>query len=248
MDVAGGAVGVECRVEAGARGSAQEAELAPGRTRFLLLLSGASVLFALVAGAGRLGPRSALLFTPLLALAIALHAWRARDAFLGRLLLFGLVVGVGELPADWYGVEGNRTLVYPAGEPQLWASPLYMPLSWAVMMVQLGVAADALTRRFGAPRAAVALAVLGGLNIPFYETLAFHAGWWHYRGTPLLLGITPHYVILAEVLLSAALPWVVSRVARVEAGPSGLVALVGLGLAQAAWLLVTGVLAYLLVG
>jgi hypothetical protein len=59
----------------------------------------------------------------------------------------------------------------------------------------------------------------------------------------MLFGTTPWYVILSELLLSAALPLVMKGVSR-----SGLWGAVLLGVAQAAWVLLTGVLAYALVG
>lgn len=215
------------------------------KRRFLFISStmAVSLLFSVAASTWGLGPRFALFITVALAASVAVYAVSARDPLIARLAVFGLVVGLGELPSDWYGVALNKTLVYPPGEPQIWASPVYMPLSWMVTMVQLGVLAAALTPRLGLVGAGVALAVLGGLNMPTYETLAHDAGWWRYRDTPMLFGVTPHYVILAEVLISAALPWMVARVARARGR-----ALVGLGLAQAAWILAAGVFAFWLVG
>jgi hypothetical protein len=48
-----------------------------------------------------------------------------RDALLGRFLLFGITVGVGELPADAWLVDYTRTLDYSiGGGPMIWRSPL----------------------------------------------------------------------------------------------------------------------------
>jgi hypothetical protein len=54
-----------------------------------------------------------------------------RDALLGRLLLFGLVVGFTELSADAWLVDYTGTLDYSiGGGPMIWRSPLWMPLAW----------------------------------------------------------------------------------------------------------------------
>ncbi len=48
-----------------------------------------------------------------------------RDALLARFLLFGIVVGLAELPADAWLVEYTRTLDYSiGGGPMIWRSPL----------------------------------------------------------------------------------------------------------------------------
>src|SRR3989454_10546333 len=54
-----------------------------------------------------------------------------RDALLARFLVFGLVVGIAELPADAWLVDYTRTLDYSiGGGPMIWRSPLWMPLAW----------------------------------------------------------------------------------------------------------------------
>ena len=40
-------------------------------------------------------------------------------------------------------------------------------------------------------------AVLGAVNIPFYEEMAYHAHWWQYQNCRML-GHTPLYIIVAE--------------------------------------------------
>jgi hypothetical protein len=162
-----------------------------------------------------------------------------KDAVLGHLLVFGLVAGLGELPSDWFGVVTTQTLVYPPGEPLILVSPAYMPISWMVTMAQLGTLALFAVQQWGLLRASLGMMVLGGINMPTYETLAHHAGWWYYQNTPLLFGTTPYYVILGETLLSAALPALVTRVSASSYGRAVL-----LGLAQAAWILLTGVFAW----
>src|SRR6266550_4249287 len=73
-----------------------------------------------------------------------------RDALLGRFLLFGIVVGFCELPADAWLVDYTGTLDYSlGGGPMIWRSPLWMPLAWGVWdCAHLGIAcANPATRR-----------------------------------------------------------------------------------------------------
>jgi len=169
--------------------------------------------------------------------------WHERDGALAKLLLFGLVVGFGELPADHFGVVVTETLVYSPGGPHVWVTPLYMPFGWVVMMVQLGVLAMWLAPRWGTARACMALAVLGGLNIPAHELLAKHAGIWHYQNTPMILGAVPHYVILAEAMLGMVIPLLLLRVASTSW--RGILAL---GVVQSLAIYIAGRIAYALVG
>jgi hypothetical protein len=73
-----------------------------------------------------------------------------RDALLGRFLLFGIVVGFCELPADAWLVDYTGTLDYSiGGGPMIWRSPLWMPLAWEVVAVQFGYVGLRLWERFG---------------------------------------------------------------------------------------------------
>src|SRR5256714_15092015 len=54
-----------------------------------------------------------------------------RDALLGRFLLFGLLVGFAELPADAWLVDYTRTLDYSiGGGPNDWPTRLRVPAVW----------------------------------------------------------------------------------------------------------------------
>ncbi len=125
-------------------------------------------------------------------------------------MLLGLVAGILELFTDAAGHQFARSLFYPQGQPLLWDSPFYMPLSWMIVLTQLGYLAWRLAgllpgRRL--PWRAILLAGLAGaVNVPFYEEAAYHAGWWRYAPTVLHLGNTPAYVLLFEGLVAAALP------------------------------------------
>ena len=75
-----------------------------------------------------------------------------RDALLARFLLFGVVVGVTELAADAWLVDYTRTLDYSiGGGPMIWRSPLWMPLAWEVVAVQLDTSGCVCGNAFGRP-------------------------------------------------------------------------------------------------
>lgn len=127
-----------------------------------------------------------------------------RDVLLARFLLFGLAVGFAELPVDAWLVDYTRTLDYSiGGGPMIWRSPLWMPLAWEVVAVQFGYIGLRLWERFG--RAGLLMvALLGAINIPFYEEMARRIHWWQYGGCRMI-SFTPWYVILGEFGIALAL-------------------------------------------
>jgi hypothetical protein len=150
-------------------------------------------------------------------------AWKKRDALIGRLIVFGLAVGLVELAADAWLVGYTRTLDYSiGGGPMLWRSPLWMPLAWEVVAVQFGYIGLRLSERFGG-RGLMAVALLGAVNIPFYEEMAKRIHWWQYAGCRMI-SYTPYYIILGEFGIALALA-VLARTLRrgswVVAGLSG---------------------------
>ncbi|HEV2236739.1 MAG TPA: hypothetical protein VGR57_08780 [Ktedonobacterales bacterium] len=166
-------------------------------------------------------------------------AWRP---VLARLALFGLVAGVLELATDVAGERVVHSLMYPAGEPLLWGSPVYMPLSWMLVMMQVGYLAWRLRALVGSG-AAVALAALWtGLNIPFYEEMAYHAGWWRYAAAPGL-GHTPYYVMLFEALIGASLPLLLAGLAHWRWRDT-----IWRGMVAGAWLPAAALASWLLIG
>jgi len=123
-----------------------------------------------------------------------------RDALLGRFLLFGLVVGFAELPADAWLVDHTRTLDYSiGGGPMIWRSPIWMPLAWEVVAVQFGYIGLRLWERFG-KLGLLVIALLGAINIPFYEEMARRIHWWQYSPESIrgMISFTPWYIILGE--------------------------------------------------
>lgn len=130
------------------------------------------------------------------------------DEFLGKLVIFGLTAGAVELLADAWLVDHTKTLFYEHGEPLLVRSPVYMPVAWAVVLIQIGYIGYRLAGRFGLSAATLATGAIGGVIIPVYEHCAKGAGWWFYDdpGHMFWKTDTPYYIILGEFLLALALP------------------------------------------
>lgn len=128
---------------------------------------------------------------------LILHAMELRDRFMWRLMLFGLVLGFAELPADAWLVTSTGTLDYSiGGGPMIWHSPIWMPLAWEVIAVQFGYLGTRLIewkRGWGLLLAGL----LGAINIPFYEEMARSVKWWKYSNCKML-SHTPYYIILGE--------------------------------------------------
>lgn len=142
----------------------------------------------------------------------AVHLVRYRDAALARLMLFGLAFGIVELVADALCVRFTGTLDYSvAHSPMLGLSPVWMPTAWMVVAVQIGFLGAWLIEGLGLWRGILLTATLGAINIPFYEEMAFHAHWWRY-GQCRMLGHTPVYIIVAELLIGASLGPLARRV------------------------------------
>src|SRR5438094_4422059 len=119
------------------------------------------------------------------------------DALLARFLFFGLVVGFTELAADAWLVDYTHTLDYSiGGGPMIWRSPFWMPLAWEVVAVQFGYIGLRLWERFG-KLGLLVIALLGAINIPFYEEMARRIHWWQYSGCRMI-SFTPWYIILGE--------------------------------------------------
>ena len=122
---------------------------------------------------------------------------------LGRFLLFGLLVGFTELTADAWLVAYTRTLDYSiGGGPMVWRSPLWMPLAWEVVAVQFGYIGLRLWEHFG-KAGLLMIALLGAINIPFYEEMARRIQWWQYSGCRMI-SFTPWYIILGEFGIALA--------------------------------------------
>ncbi len=208
------------RAPAAAEGVADLA--APRLTRLdgallgLLALMVALHIIAAVLAAG--WPTAAATDLAAAAYLLTLAARRAWRPLLARLFVLGIVAGVLELLTDAAGESFAHSRIYPPAQPMLWASPIYMPLSWAIVLTQLGYLGWRLAGL--TPRLPLALAVLltglvGAAIVPFYEEMAYYAGWWHYAAAPHL-GHTPLYVLLFEGAVAALLPLVTRPLLRLS--------------------------------
>jgi hypothetical protein len=136
-----------------------------------------------------------------------------RDVLLGRFLLFGVIVGFAELPADAWLVDYTRTLDYSiGGGPMIWRSPLWMPLAWEVVAVQFGYIGLRLWERFGKVGLLI-IGLLGAVNIPFYEEMARRIHWWQYSGCRMI-SFTPWYIILGEFGIAIVLALIARTLRR----------------------------------
>lgn len=230
-----------------ARGTAEE-PLAPRRFTTLDLgmlgVLALQVVCHIVAARARVGWVSAaatVALTTLALLGLALRpAWRP---LLLRLLGFGVVAGACELFTDFAGETVAHSLSYPAQEPMLWASPAYMPFSWMVVLTTIGYLAWRLDTLGLRRWQAMALTALwGALNIPFYEEMAYTAGWWRYAQTRTIFH-TPAYVLLFEGLIGLTLPLLLAHIEW-----RGMGAVVARGLALGAWMPFAALIAWLLIG
>ena len=179
-------------------------------------------------------------------LSLYLLTWllaRSIRPLLGRLLLMGFIAGLCELFTDASGQYVAHSLIYPVGELTLWTSPLYMPLSWMVILTHLGYITWRLRALLGWRRASLLSAILGAIQIPLFEEMAYYGRWWRYKPVHLMIGHTPIYVLLFEGLVVAALPLLYDRIER-RAWKQ--VALIGIILGV--WIPVAALVAWLLLG
>lgn len=107
--------------------------------------------------------------------------------------------------ADALCVRYTRTLDYSVSHsPQTGLSPFWMPIARMVVAAQIGYGGRGLIARFGTVGGMALTALLGAVNIPFYEEMADHAHWWRY-GNCRMLGHTPLSIIVAELLIGLSL-------------------------------------------
>ena len=128
-----------------------------------------------------------------------------RDQTITRLLVFGACFGVVELAADALCVQYTHTLDYSVAHSGLLGfSPWWMPCAWMIVAGQIGYLGMLLMRQCGDRIGVTLTALLGAVNIPFYEEMAFHAHWWRYERCRMI-GHTPVYIIVAELLIGLTL-------------------------------------------
>ncbi len=162
---------------------------------------------------------------------------------LGRLMLAGFIAGICELFTDASGQYVAHSLIYPMGALTLWTSPLYMPLSWMVILTHLGYITWRLRALLGWRRASLLSAILGAIQIPLFEEMAYYGGWWRYTPVHLMIGHTPIYVLLFEGLVVAALPLLYDRIERRSWKQVAL-----LGVIVGVWMPIAALISWLLLG
>lgn len=120
-------------------------------------------------------------------------------AVLAALFHMGLVAGALELLVDWALIHWvpNGRLVYLSGnDVVLLGSPLWMPVAWACVIVEIGYPA---IRLYGALRnrisiraaravASVVAASAAAVTVGFYEYFAYRANWWRYEPAHAMIG------------------------------------------------------------
>ena len=177
-----------------------------GRLRAAWFSAACSVGFALACSrwAGSDG-RTAVALNLVNLLWFGLYAARSGDRAIRMLLLSAAAFGLVELLADFLCVRGTRTLDYAvARSAMVGESPWWMPFSWAVVAVQVGIPGDAAIRRCGWVRGALLTGLLGATVIPLYEEAAWGAHWWRYQHCRMV-GHTPVYIVVAEAVIGAGL-------------------------------------------
>jgi len=148
-----------------------------------------------------------------------LYMW-APDRLRGRggetfdaLFRMGLVAGLLEILIDWaliHWVPTGRLVYLTGNDVVLLGSPIWMPLAWACVIVELGYPAlrvyGLLRRRFTPLVAGISVSiangVLAGVTVGFYEYFAYRADWWRYEPARVMVGeFCALYIPLGEFFM-----------------------------------------------
>jgi hypothetical protein len=172
------------------------------------------------------------------------------------LFRLGIVAGLFELVVDWWlvnGVTNGRLDYLGARDVVLLASPIWMPLAWACVIVELGYPAirlfGFLRRRVSQGAAAIVaslvVAAFAGITIGFYEYFAYRAGWWKYGPAHAMIGsFCALFIPVGEAFMFLAILPIASRVLSRDDRPIASAVAGGAAFAVAIW--VGYALAYLL--
>lgn len=138
-----------------------------------------------------------------------------------RLLPLGVGVGVFAIFPDWLMVNGSPggARLYP-GAPALLASPLYLPLWWALAVVEMGYPAirfhGLVARRWpgetGMGLTMIFTGAVAAVLTVATDSWAVMAGWWSYRGEYVSVGDTGAvYVVVTQFFSFLVFPLVFVR-------------------------------------
>jgi hypothetical protein len=195
-------------------------ELSPASDRLWLVALGTGLGFTLIAAypfahtpSGNFWAYAGLLIRG------GLYLW-AGDRLRGRggdaldaLFRLGLVAGLLEILIDWaliHWVPTGRLVYLTGNDVVLLGSPIWMPLAWACVIVELGYPAlrayALLRRRVPMLTAAITVSVgnglLAGVTVGFYEYFAYRADWWKYEPARVMIGeFCAVYIPLGEFFM-----------------------------------------------
>ncbi len=132
---------------------------------------------------------------------------------LAGLFKLGIVAGVFELLVDWgliHWVSNGRLVYLTENDIVLLGSPVWMPLAWACVIVELGYPAIRLfgvfkahmTTRWAAVTASLLAASAAAVTVGFYEYFAYRASWWKYERANVMIGdFCAVYIPLGEFFM-----------------------------------------------
>jgi hypothetical protein len=148
-----------------------------------------------------------------------LYLW-AGDALRGRggetlvtLFRVGIVAGLLELLVDWaliHWVPTGRLVYLTGNDVVLLGSPVWMPLAWACVIVELSypairgysVARKTLSQMTAVALVSLTVATMAGVTIGFYEYFAYRADWWKYEPARVMIGeFCAVYIPLGEFFM-----------------------------------------------
>ena len=171
----------------------------------------------------------------------SIYAIWTKNIFFKKILLFGLMAGITELISDWWLVVYKSSLVYPLNEPMLVASPLYMPISWAVIFLQIGLVSNFIYQRKNILWAVLVAILCGIFFVPFFEYWAKLEGWWFYQNCKMVANAVPYYIIISEALICAVLPFIFIQLEKRNYVVTSI-----LGIGQGLWIWLTCMVAFYL--
>ncbi len=172
---------------------------------------------------------------------------RRGGATLAALFRMGIVAGAFELIVDWWlvnGIRNGRLDYLGARDVVLLSSPIWMPLAWACVIVELGYPAIRLfgwlrtriAKRAAPIVAAAAVAIFAGVTIGFYEYFAYRAGWWKYAPANAMIGsFCALFIPVGEAFMFVAILPIAARALSRDDRPVASAVAAGAAFSVAIW-------------